>query len=84
MTQREAGRLAVVHDGRRAMFLFERRLMSKKDYVAMAELIRKELELCDTHEQVCVVEAMRDRIAIMFADNNPRFDVDRFKEACEL
>lgn len=58
--------------------------MTKRHYIAMADLLRKELELCENREQVGVVESIRDRMAAMFAEENPRFDEARFKEACEL
>ena len=58
--------------------------MSKRDYVMVAEAIREELLLCDDEQQVWAIEALRDRLATAMSEANHRFNVTRFKEACEL
>lgn len=59
-------------------------MMSKRDYVMIAEAIRKELELCDDEYQVWAVESLRDRLAQSLQEANPRFRLGTFMEACEL
>ena len=58
--------------------------MSRKDYVMIAQAIRAELLLCDDEQQVWAIEALRDRLATALSEANHRFNVTRFKDACEV
>lgn len=51
--------------------------MSKKDYVAIAEILRDVPMRSETRAQLV------SRFCTMLADDNPRFNPSRFREACE-
>ena len=56
--------------------------MSRKDYVAIAAAIRAEYEaVADGPALRRVVEQTADRIADVFAADNPNFDRERFLRA---
>lgn len=55
--------------------------MSKKDYEAVAKAVRSSR----AHQWGDTVNAVDDvavRLSVAFKADNPRFDVDRFLEAC--
>jgi len=57
--------------------------MSRKDYVAVAEVIRSAKKECvygplRPNFEDLVIKGLAD----VFADDNPRFDYARFAEAC--
>ena len=61
--------------------------MSRKDYVAIAEVIRSAKKECiygtETEPDVHYFEDLVIKgLADVFADDNPRFDYARFAEAC--
>ena len=70
--------------------------MTRKDYVAIAERFRQariELEQNDkpeghmkwvTYGYKQALDDMENDMAETFADDNPRFDHHRFKDACQL
>lgn len=72
--------------------------MSKKDYIKVAEIINKRIELNKEdiepvndnsnltmgHVRNYEVEAITHEIAIMFASDNVNFDYQRFYSACGL
>lgn len=64
--------------------------MQRRHYVQFAEMIRRQLEPFGTAPQTQrgqlvhgTILEMRDRIADLFAEDNPRFDRVRFLKACE-
>ena len=58
--------------------------MSRKDYIAVAGLIRSRLvDTGDTVDQWNAI-AFADGMADLFAGDNPRFDRGRFLVACGL
>ena len=61
--------------------------MSRKDYVAVAGLIRSRLPYGGTTTHKCHYAAVADfagGMADLFASDNPRFDRGRFLAACGL
>lgn len=57
--------------------------MSRKDYVAIAAVIRLYVGLADANTLDALRGAARG-IADVFAADNPRFDRDRFLAACGM
>lgn len=58
--------------------------MSRKDYEAIAAAIRAQADLYDAETEpleLFAVEATACRIADTLAEDNPRFDRDRFLDA---
>lgn len=53
-------------------------MMSKKDYIRAAELIRANYVRLPDSERTVAVETL----CAFFLDDNPRFDIGRFREAC--
>ena len=63
--------------------------MSKKHYVAIAEIIRQERETVESDDKIlCGMEntsrALAWNLANYFASENPRFDTVRFLKACGI
>jgi len=56
--------------------------MSKKDYELIASAIRRTREATDNVMAQAVLSTLSVTIAADLADNNPRFDLDRFLRAC--
>ena len=58
--------------------------MTRKDYVKFSELIRR-AKLRETlpEEFPPVMEFIEAEISNIFAEDNPRFDAERFARACE-
>ncbi len=52
--------------------------MSRKDYVAVARIIREAAYLSEEARGRLVAE-----LVTFFADDNPRFSPSRFREACQ-
>lgn len=62
-------------------------MLTKKDFKAVAEIIRKRKNRCelDRHLQAGFgVDAIKCDLADYFATQNPRFDRDKFMQACGL
>lgn len=57
--------------------------MSRKDYVKAASQIRAQRALARTKGERKIVDALEASFASMFAADNPRFDLARFKAACD-
>lgn len=63
--------------------------MSRKDYEKVAAILREENAFAANGRDVAsrtaraVVATVAVKMADMFAEDNPRFDRDRFLEACE-
>ena len=55
--------------------------MTKKHFVALAAILKAAKEHNEDAEYTR--QYIRDQIAIMAAQDNPRFDVERFLSACE-
>ena len=61
--------------------------MTKKDYVKIAGIVKKQLNChCDICANciVSIFSTLAQDLAVVFASDNPRFDQDRFLEACGL
>ena len=58
--------------------------MSKKDYVKVASIIHDALQESGTYDAWASVYEVGQRLADMFAADNPRFDRDRFYKAAGL
>lgn len=54
--------------------------MTRKDYVAIAEVLRSNMERANDAERWRVA-VISDELAAVFSRENPRFDVDRFLKA---
>ena len=54
-------------------------MMTKKDYIRAADIVRAHFE---ARPRVMPVEALTETFVAFFRGDNPRFDVDRFREAC--
>lgn len=52
-------------------------MMTRKDFIAMAETLRKV-------SNVKVRESMCEDLCVKFSQSNPRFNVSKFKAACEV
>jgi len=57
--------------------------MSRKDYVKFAEMLRGLPDGMSHTRHVVYWTDVRDRIADIFAVDNPRFDRERFEKACK-
>lgn len=55
--------------------------LSKKDYEAIAKIIRYQYETCSIPSCVCL-HRLKEDMADYFAKDNPRFDRIRFMAAC--
>lgn len=55
--------------------------MSRKDYVALAEAIRRQYDASTTDEALRAVRNVALMQAAVFAEDNPNFDRRRFLEA---
>jgi hypothetical protein len=65
--------------------------MSRKHYIALARMFNDTKpvaeECLNSHEWAVKMEQwkeMVERTAIVLADDNPRFDINRFRTACGL
>ena len=57
-------------------------MMTKKHYKQIAEAIKKNSLNTQTHGGVLYKFLFMDDIMAMFKEDNPRFDEDKFFEAC--
>ena len=55
--------------------------MTRKDYTKFADMLQG-LRKAQFDEQI--VSVVVDEISFIFAEDNPRFDRERFLKACEL
>jgi hypothetical protein len=56
--------------------------MTRKDYEAIAERIAQNAEKYQYDRGADIVAEIAEDLAEIFADENPRFDRDRFIDAC--
>jgi hypothetical protein len=54
-------------------------MMTRKDYVATAQILNDYKHLIDSR----VFQHIITDFMMMFEDDNPRFDADRFFDACD-
>jgi hypothetical protein len=52
-------------------------MMTRKDYVEVAKIISKH-----SKGDVCRLDVLIDDFAFWFAEDNPRFNMEKFMEAC--
>lgn len=55
--------------------------MTRKDYVVIAAIIRSNMDRANEDER-WRLQVVADELASAFAAENPRFDTDKFLEAC--
>jgi hypothetical protein len=55
--------------------------MTKKHYIAIANIIKEELE---AGSNVNTIVVMTQKVAQFFKDDNPMFDLEQFRKACGL
>lgn len=53
--------------------------MTKKDFIAIAEIIRQAKEW---ESSEAAINDIAEKLALFFKCNNPRFDTQRFLDAC--
>lgn len=58
--------------------------MSKKHFIAITEVIRKQIEAAVTNTAYSAAEAIARDFARIVASDNPRFDTQRFLRACGI
>ena len=59
--------------------------MTRKDYVAMAQVIREEVDNFDSiPEAMTAIHNITEGMAKVFKQDNERFDYERFISACGL
>lgn len=56
--------------------------MTKKDYERAATLVQSAHEIAVNDVERACAKAMVHAFVLLFADDNPRFDEDRFRRAC--
>jgi len=56
--------------------------MSKKDYEAIAKIIRETTSL--RNSEYFIKSSLVDILGLHFKFDNPRFDREKFKNACEV
>lgn len=57
--------------------------MARKHYVLIAEAIQETKNECVKAEESTIpLSVLQDRIAQILANDNPKFNYDRFREAC--
>lgn len=52
--------------------------MSRKHYQAFADILRDEMEYAETEDIRTAIRTVTNRLATVFADDNPRFDRAKF------
>ena len=69
----------------------EENKMTKKDFKAIADVIKYHIDSNSDDPQFSIdrnckltLESLAQDLAVVFASDNPRFDQDRFLEACGL
>lgn len=64
--------------------------MTKKDYIRAAAVVRDQIQgsidrdLLDRAELVHLHRTLVDAMISFFQGDNPRFDADRFRDACKV
>lgn len=53
-------------------------MMTRKDYVAVAEILSSYKDLCDEF----TFEDLVEDFSVFFAEDNPNFKHEKFREAC--
>jgi hypothetical protein len=56
-------------------------MLTKKDYVKLANMLKHNFDNAAGEKQRQTVVAITNDLIVILADNNPRFDSDRFREA---
>jgi hypothetical protein len=56
------------------------KMMTRKDYVAVAEILS---DFREGIQNQILFDEMVDEFGDLFADDNPNFKLDKFREACE-
>lgn len=56
--------------------------MTRKDYVRIAGAINKALQSCQSVDERHAVENVITQLELTLLTENPRFNPDRFKNAC--
>ena len=52
-------------------------MMTRKDYVEVAKIISKH-----SKGEHCRLDTLTEDFAFLFAEDNPRFNIEKFMEAC--
>lgn len=52
-------------------------MMTRKDYIEVAKIISKH-----SKGEHCRLDILKDDFAFWFAEDNPRFNMEKFMEAC--
>jgi hypothetical protein len=52
-------------------------MMTRKDYIEVAKIISKH-----SQGEHCRLDILKDDFAFWFAEDNPRFNMEKFLEAC--
>ena len=55
--------------------------MTKKDYIKIAAVLNQGVDQADDRDQLELIGQLTGAFCRIFADDNPRFDEDRFKSA---
>ena len=55
--------------------------MTKKHYIAIAAMIKKAYEASDTYQRAQIEAYITNPLLLMFKEDNPRFDIERFMKA---
>lgn len=61
--------------------------MTRKDYVAIAEVINQHVIQADAHQDITgffAISGIAAGIATVMENDNPRFDRDKFLKACGI
>lgn len=58
--------------------------MSRKDFVAIAAEIQRLADEADTPDKRAMLVRTAERLCVVFADLNGRFDSGRFLQACGM
>ena len=56
--------------------------MSKKDYIAFADMIRQARCRCKTQREFAVATGIMSRMANYFESQNPKFDREKWVREC--
>lgn len=59
-------------------------MMSRKDYERAAKIVRDTCGLYHGTTDSCEASIVREAFVAFFQGENPRFDADRFRSACEV
>jgi hypothetical protein len=56
-------------------------MLTKKDFIKVAEILRETLKNCKTEEEEVLINFSFCRFIDWFKDENPNFNEDKFREA---